>query len=75
MELTFKPTDKNRGLPFLEKFKCKINRVDRVAGILGALKASRRNDELAEIKNKCKTEGIEMQVRSDSRHEKIHFCL
>lgn len=37
MEITFKEEPKNKQVPFLERFKHKINKVDRISGLMGAL--------------------------------------
>lgn len=48
MEFTFKPVKKKyHSIPFLEKFKAKINKVDRQSGLLGALGISTGRNNLS----------------------------
>jgi len=59
MEFTFKPEKKrHQSIPFLEKFKTKINKVDRQSGILGALGIRIVRNNLSEANKRCKTEAI-----------------
>lgn len=58
MEFTFKKKENNGSLPFLERFKHKINRVDRITGLIGVLGVVPQPMKRSEsLKRRLRTEG------------------
>lgn len=71
MEITFKEEPKNRNICFLEKFKHKINRVDRISGLLGALGVQPTpNNKEKTIPRKAKSQNVKEHPYSDPQNTK-----
>lgn len=56
MDFTFKKKSNHHSLPFLERFKDKISKVDKINGLIGALGL--------ELKEKGGNEDIKRRVRT-----------